>query len=109
MKEVNVLEALRVAQNVPYKPARPSGCGRAYVCVMTPDVDKKAKRKFHQDLLKACAELQLIFNVRGHGVGRNAIYIGYDNCDGKALGRSEAFAKSLCDAGIQAYPDAADD
>lgn len=104
MEAKAVLEALKAAKDAPFVPARISGCGRAYVCVSGSD----------KDLLRAvaagCKKLGLIFNRKGlYGVGRNAIYIGYDNADGKALGKSEAFAKALSDRGISAYHDAASD
>lgn len=97
-----VLDALRAAQAAPSSPVRASGCGRAYVCVSGDKATIKA-------VAAACKTLGLIFQRVGYGVGSNAIYIGYDNCDGRALGRSEVFAKVLNDHGISAYPDAASD
>jgi hypothetical protein len=65
-------------------------------------------------LLKAvaagCKKLGLLFERKGHyGVGRNSIYMGYDNADGRALGKADAFAKALTDRGIRAYSDAKED
>lgn len=99
-----VLKALRAANDASYVPQRPSGCGRAYVCIGTGD------KKVVAAVEAACAQLGLLFSRKGHyGVGRNSIYIGYDNADGKALAKSEAFAKVLKEHGLPAYADAAAD
>lgn len=104
MDSATVLKVLRAANDATYVPQRPSGCGRAYVCVGTSD------KKTVAALESACAALGLLFSRKGHyGVGRNSIYIGYDNADGKALAKSEAFAKVLKDHGLPAYADAAAD
>lgn len=104
MTETNVLDALRAAQAAPSTPARISGCGRAYVCVGTSD------KALVKALASACKTLGLLFDAKGHyGVGRNSIYIGYDNADGRALGRSKVFAEVLNKHGIPAYDDAAAD
>ncbi|MDQ3170319.1 MAG: hypothetical protein M3Q55_09305 [Acidobacteriota bacterium] len=104
MSRAEVLAILRAAHAAPVAPVRASGCGRAYVCVSTSD----------KDLLKAvavaCKALGLLFERRGHyGTGSNSIYIGYDNCDGRAIGKSIAIAAALSAAGIPAYDDAVAD
>lgn len=86
----------------PYVPAQASGCGRAYVCV-------SGDRALIRKVKAGCKELGLVFNTQGYGVGKNAIYMGYDNADGRALGRSRAFAAVLSEHGISAYDDAASD
>jgi hypothetical protein len=101
--KVQVLDALKAAQAAPFTPARASGCGRAYVCISSSD------RALVKAVKDACKTLGLIFTPKGYGVGRNAIYIGYDNADGRALGRSKVFAEVLNAHGISAYDDAACD
>lgn len=104
MEKATVLKALVEANAAPFAPARISGCGRAYVCVGGLD---KAGTKV---LAEACKALGLLFNPKGHyGVGRCSIYIGYDNADGRALGKSKVFAQVLNQHGIPAYDDAASD
>jgi hypothetical protein len=97
-----VYEALCAAHAAPFTPARPSGCGRAYVCVTADKATVKA-------VAAACKRLGLRFLSKAYGSGCNAIYIGYDNCDGRALGKSEAFAAVLNERGIPAYADAVGD
>ncbi len=105
MDKVEVFKALEAAKAAPGTPTRASGCGRAYVCVASGD------RKLVNAVAEACKKLGLLFERKGHyGVsGRNSIYIGYDNADGRALGRSNAFAEVLNKHGIPAYTDAAAD
>ncbi len=102
MEKAQVRAAISAAKVAPFVPARASGCGRAYVCLS--GTDKATLRHVAQ----VCADLGLIFQRKGYGVS-NAIYIGYDNADGHALGRAEAFAQVLCDQGISAYMDAVAD
>lgn len=106
MKTEQVLEALKAANAAPFvaKTGPCGGCGRAYVCVR---VDDKATLTA---LAKACKTLGLIYNRKGlYGTGRNAIYIGYDNADGRALAKAEAFAGVLTAKGLPAYSDAVGD
>lgn len=103
MTKEEVLKALQTANNAPYTPAPPSGCGRAYVCVQG---DK--------DLLRfvaaSCKKMGLLFERKGHyGTGSNSIYIGYDNADGRAIAKSKVFAETLKTFGIGAYDDAVAD
>jgi len=104
MTKDQVLTALSAALEAKFVPAPPSGCGRAYVCI-----SHGADKATLKEIAKACKELRLIFQTKGYGVGNNAIYIGYDNADGRAIGRSKAFAQVLSEHGISAYPDAASD
>jgi len=100
--KASVVEALRAANTAPYTACRPSGCGRAYVCV-----SDKALAKV---VAAACAELGLLYSSKGHyGTGPRSIYIGYDNADGRALAKSRAFAAVLTARGIGAYDDAVAD
>lgn len=99
-----VYEAIVAANGAPYTPARASGCGRAYVVICTGD------KAILKSVAAACEKLGLLFSRKGHyGTGGNSIYIGYDNCDGRALGKSQAFAQVLNDHGIKAYSDAVSD
>jgi hypothetical protein len=106
MTKNEVFEALKAANTAPFEPARmTSGCGRAYVCVST-TTDKDTLKA----VAAACKDLGLLFERKGHyGVGRNSIYIGYDNADGRALAKSRVFAKILTERGISAYDDTASD
>jgi len=102
-KLTEVTSALSAAMAAPFTPARASGCGRAYVCISSSD------RALVNAVKTACKNLGLIFTPNGYGVGRNAIYIGYDNADGRALARSKAVSDVLNAHGIPAYDDAASD
>lgn len=103
MTQEDVVNVLRTAFETPVKPARASGCGRAYVCVT-------ADRPIVKLVAAACKTLGKLFNAKGHyGTGRNSIYIGYDNADGRALALAESVAEALKAAGISAYTDAVAD
>jgi hypothetical protein len=97
-----ILNSLIAANAEPYTPARPSGCGRAYVSVC-------GDRATINAVSAACKKLGLMFLRKAHGTCGNVIYIGYDNCDGRALAKSEAFAKVLNERGIRAYTEAVGD
>jgi len=99
---VEIVEALKAANAAPYTPARASGCGRAYVVVSAPKPELKL-------IAAACKEVGLMFLKEAYGTTGNAIYIGYDNADGRALGKSDAFAKVLNERGIRCYTDAVAD
>lgn len=104
MTKIEVLEALTAAQAAPFAPGPISGCGRAYVCITSKD------RVVVNAVAAACRSLGLLFERKGHyGTGKNSIYLGYDNADGRALARSRVFAKVLSDRGIPAYDDAVAD
>jgi len=98
-----VTTALDAAMAAPFTPARASGCGRAYVCIGRSD------RALVNAVKAACKARGIIFSPKGYGVGSNAIYVGYDNADGRALGRAKAIADVLNAHGISAYDDAASD
>lgn len=97
-----VKAALEAACEAPYSPARASGCGRAYVCV-------SGDRATVAAVKAACKPLKLMFLSKAYGTGGNVIYLGYDNADGRALGRSRVFAEVLCAHGISAYDEAVGD
>jgi hypothetical protein len=78
------------------------GCGRAYVC-LTGD------RKQVNAMSAACKAMGVTFLRKAYGTGGNAIYMGYDNADGKALARSEAVAATLNELGVRCYSDAVGD
>lgn len=104
MTKTEVLEALTAAKSAPFAPGPISGCGRAYVCVMSKD------KEVLKAVAAACKSLGLLFDRKGHyGTGKNSIYLGYDNADGRALAQSRAFAKVLNDRGLPAYDDAVAD
>lgn len=102
MNTALVTEILTVANATPFTPARASGCGRAYVCIA---MDKATIKT----VAAACKALNLLFIRKNYGAGDNAIYIGYDNADGRALGKAEAFAAVLNSRGIKCYTDAGSD
>ena len=97
-----VTEALQAANAAPFTPSRASGCGRAYV-VMTCGKDSLKL------VVKACKALGLMYLAKAYGTAGKAIYIGYDNADGKALGKSKVFAAVLNERGLPCYDDAASD
>ena len=91
---MNYLAILSAAFATPFQPERPSGCGRVYVCVS----------KDHAKGIKAAAKrLGQIFQTTSHYGDRYALYVGYDNADGKALGQGTAIVSALNAAGISAY------
>jgi len=102
-------QALLVAHQEPYQPQRASGCGRAYVVLtgIAKGKGRKATLKLYED---ACKSLGLLFLKEAYGVGKiPCIYIGYDNCDGKALAKSVVFAAKLREQGIPCYDEAVAD
>jgi len=104
-ESLKVLEIVRAANNAVYMPkAVACGCGRAYVTLSS-----KNDRKTVNAVAKACKTLGLMFLRKAYGTTGNSIYIGYDNADGRALGRAEAFAAKLTEHGIPAYSDAVAD
>jgi hypothetical protein len=104
MTKTEILEALKAANAAPFaaKTGAFGGCGRAYVCVSA----DKATVKL---VAAACKALGLLFLKKAYGTTGNAIYIGYDNADGRALAKSEAFAATLTAKGLPAYSDAVAD
>ena len=97
-----VTQAIKEAMAAPFEPSRPSGCGRAYVIV-------SADRSVVNAVSAACKAAGLMFLRKAYGTSGNAIYMGYDNANGRALGKAKAFAESLNASGIQCYDDAVGD
>jgi hypothetical protein len=97
-----VKAALVAANAAPFTAGRGYGCGRAYVCLTGPKDEIKR-------VAAACKQLGLMFLKKAYGTSGNAIYMGYDNADGKALAKSEAFANVLNVRGIKCYADAVGD
>jgi hypothetical protein len=103
MTKTEMLEKVAAAAAAPFTSGRAMGCGRAYVCVHS--VDKPTMRMF----AAACKEVGLLFLPKAYGVTGPAVYVGYDNCDGRALARAEAVAASLTASGLPAYTEAVSD
>lgn len=101
-EKAKVLEALTAANAAPYEATPACGCGRAYVTV-------SGERDTINAVAAASKKLGLIFQRNAYYGLRNAIYIGYDNADGRALGKAKAFAKVLNERGIKAYDEACAD
>ena len=104
VEKAKVLEALKAANAAPFVATPACGCGRAYVTLSS-----RNDRKTVNAVAAACKALGLLFCRKAYGAGSNAIYVGYDNADGRALAKSEAFAKVLTEHGIPAYSDAVAD
>lgn len=102
VRKQEIKEALIAANAAPYTPGRGYGCGRAYVVLSCAKADVKLVEA-------ACKDLGLMYLKDAYGTSGKAIYIGYDNADGKALAKSEAFAKELNARGISCYSDAVSD
>lgn len=102
------LKILTAALVAPYTSARPSGCGRVYVCVPsttwqgTADQNAQAKADA-RGIAAAAKKLGKIFQKRSHYGDSNALYVGYDNCTGAELGRGDAIVATLKAAGIDCY------
>lgn len=101
MSKLDLTQILALANSAPYEPIR-SGCGRAYVVITDSKTTVNA-------VARACKTLGLMFLKKAYGTGNNAIYIGYDNADGRALGKARAFANSLQSSGVSCYDDAVGD
>lgn len=101
MTKTEILEALTIAKSLtpPAKTGAFGGCGRVYVSV-------SGERATINAVSAACKKLGLVFDRRSYYGTRNAIYIGYDNADGRALAKGEAFAAKLSELGLPAYCDA---
>ncbi len=102
MAKLDLTEVVAKAASAPFEPFRASGCGRAYVVIT-------ADKPTVNAVSAACKKLGLMFLKKAYGTGNNAIYMGYDNCDGRALGKARAFATSLQASGIPCYDDAVGD
>jgi hypothetical protein len=98
---INYFEALKAANEAPFTPARVTGgCGRAYVMI---------SKEHRRGISAASKKLGLRYLTEAYGVGKGALYIGYDNADGRALAKSEVMAKVLNSYGISCYEDGASD
>lgn len=73
------------------------GCARVYVAIADDDHAK--------GIAKAARKLGLDFQKRSYYGTRNALYIGYDNLDGRELARGSAVVAALTAAGITCYRD----
>jgi len=106
LTKLEVLKALETAWAAPAAPKSgpTGGCGRAYVCVSSSN-----GREIVNAVSAAAKKLGILFLRKNYGAGGNALYVGYDNADGRALAKSEAVAASLKAAGIACYADAAAD
>lgn len=104
MTKTEIADALKSAMSAPFTPhAGPTcGCGRAYVCV-------SASRPEITAFAAACKALGLTFLRKAYGTGGNALYVGYDNADGRALARAKVIADELTKRGLRAYSDAVAD
>ncbi len=101
MTKEEILAAMTTAFSIKATPNGTSGCGRVYVVV-------SGDRSTINAVAAAAKKLNVIFQRRAHYGMSNALYIGYDNADGKALAKGEAVAASLSAAGLSAYMDAHD-
>ncbi|MGA7122343.1 MAG: hypothetical protein WBY94_19730 [Polyangiaceae bacterium] len=98
MSKESVFEAVRTANELRVAPARIGGCARIYVTL-----GGKPSKDLVKHIEASCKRLNLIFQRKAYYGLTNAIYIGYDNADGRALAKGEAFAAELTRRGIQAY------
>ena len=102
MTTEEIKATLLAANAASFTAGRGYGCGRAYVCLSGPKEEVKR-------VAASCKELGLMFLKKAYGTSGNAIYMGYDNADGKAIAKSEAFASVLNARGIKCYTDAVGD
>jgi hypothetical protein len=87
---------LAAAFLAPVTPERGIGCGRIYVSV---------GGEHAKEVAKAAKALGKKFQKRSHYGTANALYVGYDNCDGEALARGSAIVAALKAAGVDAFRD----
>lgn len=102
LTKLEVLAALEAAKAAPVTAAPACGCGRAYVVV-------SGDRATVNAVSAASKKLGLTFLRKAYGTAGNAIYCGYDNADGRALGKANAIASELTKRGLSAYVDAVAD
>lgn len=93
-----IIEGLQVRSS-----DRGFGCGRAYVCLTK--VPTKVLNAYKQGAERA----GLRYIGKAYGAGDRAIYVGYDNSDGRALAQAKAIAEKIQALGLPAYYDGADD
>ena len=102
MTKAEWTKALSAAFAAPYTPKPVSGCGRAYVCLCGISKERRA-------VSAAAKTLGLTFLKDAYGTSGDALYIGYDNHDGHALGKADAVAERLKALGVRCYADAVSD
>ena len=95
--QAQIEETLTVAMATVVRPEPGIGCGRIYVLISDKDQAKLVG--------KAAKNLGLIFLKKSNYGTSNAIYIGYDNCDGIALAKGTAVAKALNAIGVVCHRD----
>jgi len=95
--QTQIEEALRNAMASAVRPERGIGCGRIYVAVSDKDQANMVG--------KAAKKLGFIFQKKSHYGTSNALYIGYDNCDGNALAKGTAVVNALKAVGVSCYRD----
>jgi hypothetical protein len=100
MKANEIAPVLIAALAAPRAASPACGCGRAYVCIPKADATEVGK---------ACKKVGLMWLKKAYGTSGNAIYCGYDNADGRALGVARVIAEALQAVGISAYTDAVAD
>jgi len=81
--------------DAPIQIGRGIGCCRVYVVI-----SDKAHVK---GVAKAARAMNKVFQTKAHYGMSNALYIGYDNCDGLALARANAVAKVFNENKISCY------
>jgi len=101
--KIEIVNAIQQGLAAPTTGTR-SGCGRAYVCL-----SKKSDRTTLKLFKEAAKAVGLLYLNKAYGVGDRAIYVGYDNADGRALAQAEAIAKNLRNLGLDVYDDAMSD
>lgn len=74
-----------------------SGCGRVYV--MLPKGDRKTLAMYRA----AAKETGILYLPEAYGAGKRALYIGYDNANGRCYNQAIAIAENLRSIGISAY------
>lgn len=91
----SVIAAIDAAFHQSLAPERGIGCCRVYVCIR----DKEAAKL----VAKAAKVRGKIYQKKAHYGLREALYVGYDNCDGRALATGTALVAALKAVGIAAY------
>lgn len=102
MTKAEWTKVLTEAFAAPFTPSRPSGCGRAYVCLTNVKTERKA-------IAAAAKAAGIMYLRKAYGTGGDALYIGYDNGTGGPLGKADAVAAALTKAGVSCYADAVGD
>lgn len=92
---MDYVELLREAFTKPVVAERPLGAARIFVAISDPAQAKA--------IAKAARKLGKVFQKKTCYGDSNAIYIGYDNFDGRDLARGTAVVQALQSAGIASY------